>query len=142
MVLNHPAAEKLSPDTVLLPEDEGRRMPTYAVFTPDSSFCAFARTEELARRALGEKFPVAGSDLFAISSGEASGSFDFDNKGFRFTARTVTPETAAKLKSVPFLGEFAQGGTTRYVTFEDVKRLVTSLVKEFAAANGISKGNE
>ena len=54
----------------------------------------------------------------------------------------MTPETAAKLKGIPFLGELSQGGATRYVTFEDVKRLVTSLVKEFAVANGISQGNK
>ena len=136
MVLNHPGAEKVAPDVVLLPEDEGRMMPTYAVFSKDSSLCAFGRTSELARRALGESFPAAGSELFAISSGDASGGFDFDEKGFRFTARTVTPETAAKLRDVPFLGELAQGGVTRYVTFEDVKRLVSSLIKELASSKG------
>ena len=141
MVLNHPGAEKISPDTVLLPEDEGRMMPTYAVFSRDFSHCAFARTAELARAALGAKIPEAGDDLFAISCDGATGSFDFDKKGFRFTARTVTPETAEKLKDVPFLGGLAQGGVTRYVTFDDVKKLVTSLVKEFAASKGISKGN-
>ena len=142
MVLNHPGAEKVAADTVLLPVDEGRQLPTYAVFDADFNWCAFARTPELAKRALGEKFPVAGGDLFAIASDGAAGAFDFDEKGFKFTARTVTPETAAKLKGIPFLGELAQGGVTRHVTFEDVKKLVTSLVKEFAAANGISKGNE
>ena len=142
MVLNHPGAEKVAADTVLLPADEGRQLPTYAVFDADFTMCAFAQTPELAKRALGEKYPTAGGDLFAVSSDGASGAFDFDEKGFKFTARTVTPETAAKLKGVPFLGELAQGGVTRYVTFEDVKKLVTSLVKEFAAANGISKGNE
>ena len=142
MVLNHPGAEKVAPDTVLLPADEGRQLPTYAVFNADFAWCAFARTPELARRALGEKFPVAGGDLFAIASDGAAGAFDFDDKGFRFTARTVTPETAAKLKGIPFLGELAQSGATRYVTFADVKKLVTALVKEFAAANGISQGNE
>lgn len=142
MVLNHPGAEKVSADTVLLPADEGRQMQTYAVFSSDFEWCAFARTPALAKRALGETYPVAGGDLFAIASDGASGAFDFDDKGFRFTARTVTPETAAKLKGIPFLGDLAQGGATRYVTFEDVKKLVTSLVGEFAAANGISKGNE
>ena len=130
MVLNHVGAEKVSADTVLLPADEGRLMPTYAVFSSDYAWCAFARTPELARRALGEKYPVAGGDLFAISADGASGAFDFDDKGFKFTSRTVTPETAAKLKGIPFLGELAQGGATRYITFEDVKKLVTSLVSE------------
>ena len=51
-------------------------------------------------------------------------------------------ETAARLKEIPFLGEFAQGGVTRYITFEDVKKLVTSLVREMAAANGLVKGNK
>ena len=134
MVLNHPGAEKVSADTVLLPADEGRLMPTYAMFSSDSSYCAFARTPELARRALAEKYPVAGGDLFAIASDGASGAFDFDSKGFKFTARTVTPETAAKLKGIPFLGELAQGGETRYITFEDVKKLVTSLVKEMSVS--------
>ena len=142
MVLNHPAAEKISADTVLLPADEGRLMPTYAVFTPDFIWCAFAPSEELARQALKVKYPVAGGDLFAISCGGASGAFDFDDKGFRFTARTVKPETAARLKGIPFLGELAQGGTTRYITFEDVKKLVTSLASEMAAANGLVKGNK
>ena len=142
MVLNHPGAEKIAADTVCLPADEGRPMKTYAVFDADFAWCAFARTPELAKRALGEAYPVAGGDLFAVASDGAAGAFDFDDKGFRFTARTVTPETAAKLKGIPFLGELSQGGATRYVTFEDVKRLVTSLVKEFAAANGISKDNE
>ena len=77
-----------------------------------------------------------------FSAGGASGAFDFDNKGFKFTARTVTPETAAKLKDVPFLGELAQGGMTRYITFEDVKKLITSLVKEMAVQKGLVKGNE
>ena len=134
MVLNHPGAEKVSADTVLLPADEGRLMPTYAMFSSDFSYCAFARTPELARRALAEKYPVAGGDLFAIASDGASGAFDFDSKGFKFTARTVTPETAAKLKGIPFLGELAQGGETRYITFEDVKKLVTSLVKEMSVS--------
>ena len=134
MVLNHPGAEKVSADTVLLPADEGRLMPTYAMFSSDSSYCAFARTPELARRALAEKYPVAGGDLFAIASDGASGAFDFDSKGFKFTARTVSPETAAKLKGIPFLGELAQGGETRYITFEDVKKLVTSLVKEMSVS--------
>ena len=124
-------------NTVLLPADEGRQIQTYAVFNSDFTLCAFARTPELANRALGETYPDAGGDLFAISSGGASGAFDFDDKGFKFTARTVTPDTAAKLKGVPFLGELAQSGKTRYVTFDDVKKLVTSLVKEFAAAKGI-----
>ena len=53
----------------------------------------------------------------------------------------MKPETAARLKGIPFLGEFAQGGVTRYITFEDVKKLVTSLVREMAAANGLVKGN-
>ena len=134
MVLNHPGAEKVSADTVLLPADEGRLMPTYAVFSVDHAWCAFARTPELARRALAEKYPVAGGDLFAIASDGSSGAFDFDNKGFKFTARTVTPETAAKLKGIPFLGELAQGGETRYITFEDVKKLVMSLVKEMSVS--------
>ena len=142
MVLNHPAAEKISADTVLLPADEGRMIPTYAVFTPDFAWCAFAPSEALARRALKMKYPVAGGDLFAISCGDVVGAFDFDDKGFRFTARTVKPETAARLKGIPFLGEFAQGGVTRYITFEDVKKLVTSLVGEMAAANGLVKGNK
>ena len=142
MVLNHPAAEKISADTVLLPADEGRMMPTYAVFTPDFAWCAFAASESLARSALKVECPVAGGDLFAISCGGASGAFDFDDKGFRFTARTVKPETAARLKGIPFLGELAQGGVTRYITFEDVKKLVTSLVSEMAAANGLVKGNK
>ena len=142
MVLNHPAAEKISSDTVLLPADEGRLLPTYAVFTPDFAWCAFAASEALARRALKVKCPVAGGDLFAISCGSVSGAFDFDDKGFRFTARTVTPETAARLKGIPFLGELAQGGVTRYITFEDVKKLVTSLVNEMAVAKGLAKGNE
>ena len=110
MVLNHPAAEKISADTVLLPADEGRMMPTYAVFTPDFVWCAFAPSESLARRALKMKY--------------------------------LKPETAARLKGIPFLGEFAQGGVTRYITFEDVKKLVTSLVREMAAANGLVKGNK
>ena len=139
MALNHPGAEKIAPDTVLLPEDEGRMMPTYAVFSKDFSWCAFGRTSELARRALGEPLPPAGADLFAIAAGGASGGFDFDDKGFRFTARTVTPETAAKLKDISFLGELAQGGVTRYVTFEDVKRLVSNLVKELAVSKGLAK---
>ena len=137
MVLNHTGAEKVSGDTVLLPADEGRPIPTYAVFASDFTYCAFARTPELAKRALGEKYPAAASDLFAISAEGASGAFDFDDKGFKFTARTVTPETAKKLKGVPFLGELAQEGVTKYITFEDVKRLVSSLVKDFAAANSV-----
>ena len=142
MVLNHPAAEKVSSDTVLLPADEGREQPTYAVFSPDFAWCAFATTEKLARRALKMKYPAAGGDLFAVSCGGVSGAFDFDDKGFRFTTRTATPETAARLKAIPFLGEFAQSGVTRYVTFEDVKKLVTSLVREMAIAKGLVKGNE
>ena len=125
-----------------LPADEGREVETYAAFSPDFAWCAFGATEALARRALSEKYPAAGGDLFAISRGGASGAFDFDEKGFKFTARTVTPETAARLKDVPFLGEFAQGGVTRYITFDDVKRLIASLVKEMAAAKGLVKGNE
>ena len=141
MVLNHPAAEKVSADTVLLPADEGRSIPTYAVFSPDFAWCAFAGTQELARRALGEKFPVSGNDLFAVSCGAVSGGFDFDGKGFKFTARTVTPETAEKLSGIPFLGDLAQGGVTRYVTFEDVKKMVTSFVKEMAAEKVFSRSN-
>jgi len=134
MVLNHPGAEKVSSDTVLLPADEGRLMPTYAVFSGDFAWCAFARTPELAKRALGEKYPVAGGDLFAVAADGASGAFDFDDAGFKFTSRTVTPKTAAKLKGIPFLGDLAQGGTTRYITFEDVKKLVTSLITEISAS--------
>lgn len=134
MALNHAGAEKVSADTVLLPADEGRTLPTYAVFSSDLEWCAFASSEPLARRALKERFPAAGDDLFAVSSGDVSGAFDFDDKGFRFTARTVTPETARKLKAIPFLGEFAQKGVTCYVTFEDVKRIVASLVKDMLAA--------
>ncbi len=134
MNLNHPGAEKLSDDAVLLPADEGRQIPTYAVFSKDFAWCAFAATEALARRALGERFPEAGDDLVAISSGGAAGAFDFDGKGFRFTARSVTSKTAKALERVPFLGALAQGGVTRYVTFEDVKRLVAALVREMAAA--------
>ena len=142
MVLNHPGAEKIAPDAVFLPMDEGREMPTYAVFSKDFAWCAFASSEKLARQALRERYPVAGGDLFAISCGGATGAFDFDDKGLKFIARTVKPETAAKLKGVPFLGEFAQGGVTRYITFEDVKKLVTSLVGEMAAASGLVKGNK
>ena len=140
MVLNHPGAEKVSSDAVRLPADEGRPMVTYAVFSKDFEWCAFAATQELARRALSEKYPDTGSELFAVSSGGASGSFDFDDKGFRFTARTVTPETAAKLKSVPLLGAFAGSGVTHYVKFNDIKKLVATLFKEMAAAKGILKG--
>ena len=142
MVLNHPGAEKISAYTVLLPADEGRPMVTYAVFSKDFERCAFAATQELARRALSERYPEAGSALFAISSGGASGAFDFDDKGFKFTARTVTPETAAKLKGIPLLGAFAANGTTHYVKFDDVKKLVTSLFKELVTAKGILKGEE
>lgn len=140
MALNHPGAEKISSDTVRLPADEGRPMVTYAVFSKDFEWCAFAATQELARRALSEKYPDAGSDLFAVSCAGASGAFDFDDKGFRFTARTVTPETAAKLKGVPLLGAFAGSGVTHYVKFNDIKKLVASLFKEMAAAKGILKG--
>ena len=136
MTLNHPGAEKVSADTVLLPADEGRKMPTYAVFSKDFSWCAFAATEALARRALAEKGEDAGDDLVAISSGGAAGAFDFDEKGFRFTARSLTPETAKRLRGIPFLGDLAQGGVTRYITFEDIKRLVASLMREMMAANG------
>lgn len=139
MALNHAGSEKMSSDTVLLPADEGRTVPTYAVFSPDFEWCAFASSEPLARRALKERFPSAGAELFAVSSGGASGAFDFDDKGFRFTARTVTPETARKLKAIPFLGEFAQKGVTRYVTFEDVKRIVASLVKDMLAAKAAAQ---
>ena len=141
MALNHPGAEKVSADTVLLPADEGRSIPTYAVFSQDFAWCAFAGTQELARRALGEKFPVSGGDLFAVSCGSAEGGFDFDGKGFKFTARTVTPETAEKLSGIPFLGDLAQGGVTRYITFDDVKKMVTSFVKEMAAEKGFSRSN-
>ena len=140
MALNHPGAEKISADTVLLPADEGRPLVTYAVFSEDFEWCAFAASQELARRALKENYPEAGSALFAVSSGGASGAFDFDDKGFKFTARTVAPETAAKLKGVPFLGAFAAEGTTHYVKFGDVKKLVTTLFKEMAVAKGILKG--
>ena len=142
MALNHPGAEKISADTVVLPADEGRPMVTYAVFSKDFEWCAFAATQELARRALSEKYPESGSALFAISSGGASGAFDFDDKGFKFTARAVTPETAAKLKGIPLLGVFAESGTTHYVKFDDVKKLVTTLFKEMAVAKGILKGEE
>lgn len=142
MALNHPGAEKISADTMVLPADEGRPMVTYAVFSKDFEWCAFAATQELARRALSEKYPESGSALFAISSGGASGAFDFDDKGFKFTARAVTPETAAKLKGIPLLGVFAESGTTHYVKFDDVKKLVTTLFKEMAVAKGILKGEE
>ena len=142
MALNHPGAEKISADTVVLPADEGRPMVTYAVFSKDFEWCAFAATQELARRALSEKYPESGSALFAISSGGASGAFDFDDKGFKFTARAVTPGTAAKLKGIPLLGVFAESGTTHYVKFDDVKKLVTTLFKEMAVAKGILKGEE
>ena len=142
MALNHPGAEKISADTVVLPADEGRPMVTYAVFSKDFEWCAFAASQELARRALKEKYPESQSALFAVSSGGASGAFDFDDKGFKFTARTVTPETAAKLKGVPLLGAFAADGTTHYVKFDDVKKLVTTLFKEMAVAKGILKGEE
>ena len=142
MVLNHPGAEKVSADTVRLPADEGRPMVTYAVFSKDFSRCAFARTEGLARRALSEKYPESGSELFAVSSGGASGAFDFDDKGFKFTARTITPQTARRLKSIPLLGAFAESGVTHYVKFDDVKKLVAALFKEMAAAKGILKGEE
>jgi hypothetical protein len=112
------------------------------VFSKDLEWCAFAATQELARRALSEKYPESGSALFAISSGGASGAFDFDDKGFKFTARAVTPETAAKLKGIPLLGVFAESGTTHYVKFDDVKKLVTTLFKEMAVAKGILKGEE
>ena len=142
MALNHPGAEKISADTVVLPADEGRPLMTYAVFSEDFEWCAFAASQELARRALKEKYPEAGSALFAVSSGGASGAFDFDDKGFKFTARAVTPETAAKLKGIPLLGVFAESGTTHYVKFDDVKKLVTTLFKEMAVAKGILKGEE
>ncbi|MBO5941053.1 MAG: hypothetical protein J6R18_07660 [Kiritimatiellae bacterium] len=141
MVLHHPGAEKVSQDTVLLPADEGRPIQMYAVFSKDFEWCAFGATQELCRRALLEKYPESGNELFAVSSGAASGAFDFDDKGFKFTARTVTPETAAKLKGVPLLGSFAEKGVTHYVKFEDVKKLVASLFKEMAVAKGILKGD-
>lgn len=142
MVLNHPGAEKISADAVRLPADEGRPMVTFAVFSKDFSWCAFARTEGLARRALSEKYPESGGELFAVSSGGASGAFDFDDKGFKFTARTATPQTARRLKSVPLLGAFAESGVTHYVKFDDVKKLVAALFKEMAVAKGILKGEE
>ena len=142
MALNHPGAEKISADTVVLPADKGRPMVTYAVFSKDFDWCAFAASQELARRALKEKYPESQSALFAVSSGGASGAFDFDDKGFKFTARAVTPETAAKLKGIPLLGVFAESGTTHYVKFDDVKKLVTTLFKEMAVAKGILKGEE
>ena len=141
MALNHPGAEKVSEDTVRLPADEGRPMVTYAVFSKDFEWCAFAAKPELARRALGEKYPESGGDLFAVSSGGASGAFDFDDKGFMFTARAVTPQTAAKLKGIPLFGAFAASGTTHYVKFDDVKKLVASLFRDMAA-KGILKGGE
>ena len=140
MVLNHPGAEKVSADTVRLPADEGRPMVTYAVFSKDFGWCAFAATPELARRALSEKYPEAGGELFAVSSGGASGAFDFDEKGFKFMARAVTPQTARKLRSIPLLGAFAESGVTHYVKFDDMKKLVASLFKEMAAAKGFLKG--
>jgi hypothetical protein len=139
MTLNHPGAEKVSKDTVLLPADEGRPMPTYAIFSEDLEWCAFARTPELARRALREKFPDCGGELAAIGRGGASGAFDFDEKGFKYTVRTATPANSAKLKDIPLLGAFAADGVTRYVTFGDVKKLVTTLIKNFANVN--LKGN-
>ena len=142
MLLNHPGAEKVSPDTVLLSTDEGRQMQTYAVFAGDNSCCAFAATESLARRALKEKYPDAGDDLFAVSCGGASGAFDFDQKGFKFTARNVTPETAGRLKDIPMLGSFASKGTTHYIKFDDVKKMITELFKEMAVVQSILKGNE
>lgn len=142
MALNHLGAEKISADTVVLPAGEGRPMVTYAVFSKDFEWCAFAATQDLARRALAEKYPKSGSALFAISSGGASGTFDFDDKGFKFTARTVTPETAAKLRGVPLLGAFAANGTTHYVKFDDVKKVIITLFKEMAVAKGILKGEE
>ena len=141
MALNHPGAEKISADTVRLPADEGRPAVTYAVFSGDFDRCAFAATPELARRALSEKYPEAGGDLFAVSSGGVSGAFDFDDKGFRFTARTATPQTASKLKGIPLLGAFAESGATHYVKFDDVKKLVASLFRDMAA-KGILKGGE
>ena len=74
MALNHPGAEKISADTVVLPADEGRPMVTYAVFSEDFEWCAFAASQELARRALKEKYPESQSALFAVSSGGASPS--------------------------------------------------------------------
>lgn len=142
MVLHHPGAEKVSDDTVLLPADEGRPIKTYAVFSKDYEWCAFAATQELARRALAEKYPDSGKDLFALSSGGACGAFDFDEKGFKFTARTVTPQTAAKLKGVPLLGAFAEKGVTHYVKFDDVKKLVTTMFREMAVAKGVLKGGQ
>ena len=141
MALNHPGAEKISADTVRLPADEGRPAVTYAVFSEDFDWCAFGATPELARRALSEKYPESGGDLFAVSSDGASGAFDFDDKGFRFTARAVTPQTAAKLKGIPLLGAFAASGATHYVKFDDVKKLVASLFRDMAA-KGILKGGE
>ena len=142
MALNHPGAEKISVDTVRLPADEGRPMVTYAVFSKDFDWCAFAAKPELARRALSEKYPESGGDLFAVSSGGASGAFDFDDKGFKFTARAVTPQTVEKLKGIPLLGAFAASGVTHYVKFDDVKKLVAALFKDMAAAKGILKGGE
>jgi hypothetical protein len=142
MALNHPGAEKISADTVRLPADEGRPMVTYAVFSEDFSWCAFARAEGLARRALSEKYPKSGNELFAVSSGGASGAFDFDDKGFKFTVRTATPHTARRLRSIPLLGAFAESGVTHYVKFDDVKKLVASLFKDMAASKGILKGEE
>ena len=140
MVLNHPGAERVSSDTVRLPADEGRTAVTYAVFSEDYEWCAFAATQDLARRALKEKYPNTGEDLFAVSCGETSGAFDFDEKGFRFTSRTVTPETAGRLKNIPLLGAFVDSGATHYVKFEDVKKLIAALFKEMAVAKGILKG--
>jgi hypothetical protein len=139
MTLNHPGAEKIAKDTVLLPADEGRPLPAYAVFSQDFEWCAFARTPELARRALGEKYPDCGGELVAISRGGASGAFDFDDKGFKYTVRTATPANSAPLKDIPLVGAFAADGVTRYVTFKDVKSLIASLIKNFANVN--LKGN-
>lgn len=139
MTLNHPGAEKISGDTVLLPADEGRPMPTYAVFDSRREWCAFARTAELARKALKEQYPACDSDLVAIKSGKASGAFDFDDKGFRFTARTVNRATAARLAKVPLLGRFAAEGVTHYVTFDDVKKMITALISDFTRID--LKGN-
>lgn len=130
MTLNHPGAEKISADTVLLPAENGRSVPTYAVFSDDFTCCAFAATEGLARKALAEPAPAAGSELITVSSGKARGAFDFDSKGFKFIAKELDPKTAERLKPIPVLGLLAQKGVTHYVSFEDVKKIVATLMKE------------
>ena len=45
------------------------------------------------------------------------------------------------IRLAPVFGDLAQGGVTRYVTFEDVKKMVTSFVKEMAAEKVFSRSN-